>query len=135
MMSNRNWDCKNEQLKKEIQSSRETIRYFEKFNHDFFQKNIDSIKKIEELEFHKEKMIDYFEAKFGISFEQAQELVENNANSNQEYNLEEYNQIINIIDEINGEKFFIYQRNKNIDSNKEAIFEMNNWIDKQKNNK
>lgn len=135
MMSNRNWDCKNEQLKKEIQSSRETIRYFEKFNHDFFQKNIDSIKKIEELEFHKEKMIDYFEAKFGISFEQAQELVENNANSNQEYNLEEYNQIINIIDEINGEKFFIYQRNKNIDSNKEAIFEMNTWIDKQKNNK
>lgn len=135
MMSNRNWDCKNEQLKKEIQSSRETIRYFEKFNHDFFQKNIDSIKKIEELEFHKEKMIDYFEAKFGISFEQAHELVENNANSNQEYNLEEYNQIINIIDEINGEKFFIYQRNKNIDSNKEAIFEMNNWIDKQKNNK
>lgn len=129
LMKSRKWD---NLFKKEseINSSKETIRYFEKANDSSLKKNIESSKKIEELESLKNQMILDFEDKYKIEFSKAQELVETSHNPSKYYNLDCYNEIIKIIDKIDGEKFYIYQRNRLINKNKEVIRDITNWIDK-----
>lgn len=125
----RDWN-KKFKVESEINSSKETIRYFEKVNNSSFKKNIDSAKKIEELLLKKQQLIYDFENKFGITFDQAIEYVENSDNPNGDFNLKEFNEIMAIDDEINGEKFLIYQNNKSIANNKNVITEINEWIEK-----
>lgn len=125
----RDWN-KKFKVESEINSSKETIRYFEKVNNSSFKKNIDSAKKIEELLLRKQQLIYDFENKFGITFDQAIEYVENSDNPNGDFNLKEFNEIMAIDDEINGEKFLIYQNNKSIANNKNVITEINEWIEK-----
>lgn len=134
LIKSRKWD---NLFKKEseINSSKETIRYFEKANDSSLKKNIESSKKIEELELLKNQMISDFEDKYKIEFSKAQELVESSHNPSKHYNLDCYNEIIKIIDKIDGEKFYIYQRNRLINKNKEVIRDISNWIDKAENEK
>lgn len=129
LIRSRNWEGLYKR-ENEINSSKETVQYFERANDNSLRKNIESSKKIDELESLKEQLIAHFEAKFNISFEDAREYVESSSNPSRFYNLEEYNEIISVIDQIEGEKFYIYQRNRLITKNKEVIRDINNWINK-----
>lgn len=129
LVKSRNW---NDLYRKEneINSSKETIRYFERANDSSLKKNIESSKKIEYLENLKDQLIYDFEDKFKMAFDEARELVETSNNASRFYNMDEYNEIISVMDQINGEKFYIYQRNRLINKNKEVIRNINKWIDK-----
>ncbi|WP_412032344.1 hypothetical protein [Malacoplasma muris] len=129
LIKSRNWDDLYRK-ENEINSSKETIRYFERANDSSLKKNIESSKKVEYLENLRDQLIYDFEDKFKISFDEARELVESSNNASRFYNMDEYNEIIAIIDQISGEKFYIYQRNRLINKNKEVIRDINKWIDK-----
>lgn len=129
LIKSRNWDDLYRK-ENEINSSKETIRYFERANDSSLKKNIESSKKVEYLENLRDQLIYDFEDKFKISFDEARELVESSNNASRFYNMDEYNEIIAVIDQISGEKFYIYQRNRLINKNKEVIRDINKWIDK-----
>lgn len=77
-----------------------------------------------------------FEEKFkainNISFQEAEKYVDSSNNPNNEFNLELYDAIKEINDNISGEQFYIYQRDKQISKNKKIIEDIYSWIEMQK---
>lgn len=134
-MTDRDWSSFNNRKDLELRSSKETLKYFEKSNDLTFERNLQSVKYIEELEYQRDQLIALFESKYNITFDEAKAYVENSDHKERDFNLEEYNEIINLTDKIDGEKFFIYQRNKLIRKNKEVIHNINNKIEENKKEK
>lgn len=131
MSNERNWGYRTLSIENSINSSKQTIRLFEKSIAYAQEKNEDSWIKIREWE--KQFNIlnqDFFDIN-GISFDEAQEYVDNANNPNEEFNLEEFNRLKNLKDKIDGEKFFIHQRELLIEKNIKIINDIVWWIEEQ----
>lgn len=127
-MKVRNWVSLYNKKQIELNTSRDTIKYFERSNDLTITKNIESVKKIEELERERDLRVKEFENKYKLTFEDAKLLVDNSYHANRDFNLDEFNEISQLNDLIDGEKFYIYQRNRLVDRNKQIISSINDYI-------
>lgn len=123
----RDWNIIN-RWEKDILSSKKTIGYFQETILEYERKNNDS----ESFISHKQEILDIlissFEKKNNIVFFEAKTLVDSTFNPDSKYNLKDYYQITDIIQQIDAEKFFINQRIMMIEKNKLFIDETTKWI-------
>lgn len=123
----RDWNIIN-RWEKDILSSKKTIGYFQETILEYERKNNDS----ESFISHKQEILDIlissFEKKNNIVFFEAKTLVDSTFNPDSKYNLKDYYQITDIIQQIDAEKFFINQRMMMIEKNKLFIDETTKWI-------
>lgn len=123
----RDWNIIN-RWEKDILSSKKTIGYFQETILEYERKNNDS----ESFISHKQEILDIlissFEKKNNIFFFEAKTLVDSTFNPDSKYNLKDYYQITDIIQQIDAEKFFINQRIMMIEKNKLFIDETTKWI-------
>lgn len=122
----RNWDAENIKTRSK-ENSAEIIHYFQTSNKYLEEKIEKSLKKVEDLELEKAKLIEEFEKNYKITFEEAKEAKENSWHYDRDFNLDDFNKIENIIDKINGEKFFVLQREKLVKKNEGVIEDIENW--------
>lgn len=130
LMSNqRNWNYKGIVLENSISNSKQTIKIFERAIANAQEKNEASYVKIAEWEKQFNALNEDFISLNGISFEEAQQYVDSSNNPNDEYNLQEFDRLNALQDKINGEKFFIHQREKQIEKNEKIIQDIVDWIE------
>lgn len=126
MSENRNWNNKwdKNELERALDNSKSTIELFEKSIENAKERNRYSWSKIQDWESELVVSKEMFYQINGITFEEATEYINNSWNPNNDFNLDEYNKIKNIEDKISGEKFYIYQREKQIYKNSKIIEEI-----------
>lgn len=126
MSKNRNWNNKwdKNELERALDNSKSTIELFEKSIENAKERNRYSWSKIQDWESELVVSKEMFYQINGITFEEATEYINNSWNPNNDFNLDEYNKIKNIEDKISGEKFYIYQREKQIYKNSKIIEEI-----------
>lgn len=112
----------------DVLSSKKAIGYFQGNIIENKRKNNESHSLINEKREILTLLMKSFEVKNNISFFQAKKLVESTFNPESKYNLKDYYQIENIIQQINAEKFFINQRLSIIEKNKIFIDDTTKWI-------
>lgn len=113
---------------KDILSSKQTIWYFQKSIDDYLTKNRFSYEFVNEQQAILDHLISNFENKNKISFKDAQKLVGETYCPEKKYNLKEYNEIVDLLDNIACEKFFINHRIAMINKNKLFIEDTTRWI-------
>lgn len=129
MSNQRNWNYKGIVLENSISNSKQTIKIFERAIANAQEKNEASYVKIAEWEKQFNALNEDFISLNGISFEEAQQYVDSSNNPNDEYNLQEFDRLNALQDKINGEKFFIHQREKQIEKNEKIIQDIVDWIE------
>lgn len=132
MSNERNWGYKALNIENSINNSKQTIRLFERSIAYAEEKNEASYIKINEWEKQFQILDQDFYDLNGIHFKEAQEYVDKSNNPDEEFNLEQYKKLESLRDKIDGEKFFIYQRDKIIEKNKKIIEDIVGWIEIQK---
>ncbi|BAC43884.1 hypothetical protein [Malacoplasma penetrans HF-2] len=135
MSENRNWVNKwdKNELERALDNSKSTIKLFEKSIENSKERNKYSWSKISAWKSELVVCKNLFQEVNGITYEEATEYINNSWNPENDFNLEEYNKIKNIEDKINGEKFYIYQREKQIYKNSKIIDEINQRINELNN--
>lgn len=132
MNNKRVWAIDALRVENSIRDSEKTIKLFENSISHAKERNLNSLSKIEGWEFEFNKLNKNFIETNQIDFFQAQIYVDNSNNPNYEFNLGSFNEMKKLMDKIDGEKFFIHQRQQIIEKNIKIINEINNWIKCQK---
>lgn len=109
-------------------NSEEVIQYFQTSNKYLVEKNEYSENKIAALDLEIKTLLEEFEKNNGISFEEAKNYKDNAWHYDRDFNLEEFDKLEKLIEKLEGEKFFIYQRNKLKTKNDEVIKDIQDWI-------
>lgn len=128
MSNSRNWSTGILGIKDAITNSEKTIKLFEKSILEAEKKNKLAILKIETLENEFQSLNNKFIETNEISFFQAEEYFDNSHNPYIEFNLEAFMELKLINDEIQGEKFYITQREKIIQKDMKIIDDIKEWI-------
>lgn len=131
MSDERNWDFITQRTENSINNSKETIKFFEKAIINAQERNEVSYIRIAEWEKEFEILNSYFIEVNGINFEEAQSYVDASLNPDNDYNLDDFKKLKELRDKIDGEKFFIHQRELLIDKHIKVIDEINEWIEMQ----
>lgn len=131
MSNERKWGYLLENIENSINNSKQTIKYFERAIINAQERNEVSYIRIVEWEQEFEMLNAKFIEVNGIDFEEAQNYVDASNNPDDEFNLDDYKKLKELKDKIDGEKFFIHQRELLIDKHIKVIDEINEWIDMQ----
>lgn len=132
MNNKRVWAIDALRVENSIRDSEKTIKLFENSISHAKERNLNSLSKIEGWEFEFNELNKNFIETNQIDFFQAQIYVDNSNNPNYEFNLGSFNEMKKLMDKIDGEKFFIHQRQQIIEKNIKIINEISNWIKCQK---
>lgn len=132
MTQKRNWGYKSLHLENTINDSNKSIELFKKSIALAQERNEVSQIRINNWKAQLIEFEEKFKAINNISFQEAEKYIDDSDNPNNEFNLELYNAIKEIKDNISGEQFYIYQRDKQISKNKKIIEDIYSWVEMQK---
>ncbi len=135
MSDERNWDYVGLADEHSINNSKKTIKLFERSISNAQERNESSYVKIAEWQKEFDEKNEEFFNINGIYFDEAQEYIDRSNNPDEEFNLESFNVLKDLRDKINGEKFFVNQREKQIEKNIKVIENILTWIEAQEQNK